>query len=430
MMKRTAIFLLAAALALPSFALSVRDEIKANPNKAGGVYFAYPAVEISPVPDVPKGYTPFYASHYGRHGSRHIIKDYYYTGLLTPLRRAEKEGALTPRGKELLAKVDTLWNIADGRLGELTPLGTRQHQGIARRLATAYPQIFADSLAEVTAASTVVMRCAHSMFAFIEGLKDVFPHLNIPRESSQRNMNYLNYQSQESRPYRTEEGPWFQPYNRIKEKNTNPDRLIATVFSDPAFVEQWVNPDDFMTYLYWMAVGIQNLDSVGMSLYDYFTPDELYDLWEIYNFEMYSRSSSYPQAEGMHLSNARNLVRNIVETADSYIAGGKHGATLRFGHDTNITPLTALLGMEGCTSDARTPEELAPSGFANFRISPMASNVQMIFFRNDRRKDDILVRVMLNERDVRLPLTPVRDYYYRWSDLRPYLADLAGMSGN
>ncbi len=232
-MKRLLVLLAAGALMLPVSAKTIREEIAETPEKAGGVYYAYPVEDIDPVPAVPKGYTPFYVSHYGRHGSRHVIKDYFYNHVRTRLNDAAEKGVLTPDGLRVKAMVDTMWEEARGRLGELSPLGARQHRGIGRRLGLAYPQIFADTLADVTATSTVVMRCAHSMFAFVEGLKELYPYLNIPRESAQRQMDYMNYQSRESRPYRTEEGPWLQPFKRINRENMQPDRLINSLFSDP-----------------------------------------------------------------------------------------------------------------------------------------------------------------------------------------------------
>ena len=35
-------------------------------------------------------------------------------------------------------------DMAEGRLGELTSVGARQHRGIAKRMYTNFPQIFAD----------------------------------------------------------------------------------------------------------------------------------------------------------------------------------------------------------------------------------------------------------------------------------------------
>ncbi|MDE6276547.1 MAG: histidine phosphatase family protein [Muribaculaceae bacterium] len=410
--------------ALPLFALTPREEVEANPLKAGGIYFAYPADEISPIAaERPKGYTPFYISHYGRHGSRYLISDRDYSDIIERLRDAASKDALTPLGLDVLARLDTVWVEAEGRGGELTPLGTRQHRSIARRAAQAFPEVFKGKDAEVTAASTVIMRCAHSMFAFMEGLKELNPQLDIARESSERHMNYLNYHSPESGPYSSRRGPWYQDYKRFKAENTRPERLMASLFSDPAYVERWVDQDELMWQLYWLAMDMQNMET-PINFTDLFTTDELYGMWETANFNFYATNSSYPLANGEHTANARNLVRDFMTKADAYVAEGKHGASLRFGHDGNIIPLTALLKIEGAFSDAIAPADLAKGGYANFRISPMASNLQMIFFRNDKRPDDVVVRVLLNERPASLPVPELGPGLYNWTELRKHLESL------
>lgn len=133
-------------------------------------------------------------SHYGRHGSRYLISDNDYKWVIDRFHDAHAKGALTPLGRDVMQRLDSIWLEAEGRGGELTPLGARQHHDIATRMYQAYPEAFTND-ARVTAASTQVMRCAHSMFAFVEGLKECNPSLVVPRESSQRNMYYLCYHS-------------------------------------------------------------------------------------------------------------------------------------------------------------------------------------------------------------------------------------------
>ncbi len=408
-------------------ALDARQEIRNNPLKAAGVYYAYPENEISPEygQGAPAGYTPFYISHYGRHGSRYLISDADYTRAMELLHRASEAGALTPAGETLRCQLDTIWLEARGRGGELSPLGTRQHRGIARRMAVAHPQIFADG-AEVTAASTVIMRCAHSMFAFMEGLRELYPRLDIPRESCERNMYYLNYHSDESAPYSSKKGPYYQDYNRFRNANTNPERLMASLFSDHAYLNRWIDQSGFMWDLFWLAADMQNMET-DIDLMYLFTNDELYNMWRTANFGFFGRNSSYAPAQGMFTANAKNLLNNIIDTADSYIAAGKHGATLRFGHDGNIIPLTALMQLEGCHSDIERPEEL-DSEYADFFVSPMGSNLQMVFYRNEEKAgtaDEILVRIYLNENDISLPVAHATGKFYRWSELRRFLCDMA-----
>ena len=412
-----------AAITLPSAAGNARDAVKEIPERAGGVYYAYPVdgavVDLGSI----KGYEPFYISHYGRHGSRYLISDNDYERIINRLNDAHKAGALTPAGEKLRLQLDTIWEDARGRGGELSPLGARQHRGIARRMATAYPAVFAKG-AEVTATSTPVMRCAHSMFHFINGLKDLNPTLDVPVESSLRHKIYLSYQSPESGAFDRNDGPWYQDYTRFKNSHTNPDRLISTIFADKHYVDMWVDQDAFMWDLYWVAVDQQSLDN-GVDLMPYLTNDELYALWEVANFGFFARNSSYIRANGLHTDNAKNLLRHIIENSDAYIADGRHGATLRFGHDGNIIPLLALLKVEGCYSDAERPEDLSAE-YADFYVCPMGTNLQFIFFRPTKGKGDLLVRVLHNEQPAVMPVANAGEKgLYRWNDLRPYLTSLA-----
>ena len=415
-------------LFLGTFGVSGRvttaDSIAADPGRAGGVYYAYPITNDSQVSftATPDGYEPFYASHYGRHGSRYLISDEDYTRVKKWLDRAYKDRELSPRGELLKHQIDTILIEANGRGGELTPLGNRQHHAIARRLITTNPEIFEGS-PDITATSTVVMRCAHSMFAFIEALKEVNPTLTIPRESGQRDMIYMNYHTPESNTHSGHNGTWYPLWRNFRNRQTNPDRLMASLFNNKEKADYYVDTKEAMWDLYWITVDLQNMET-DIRLYDLFTPDELYDLWQVFNYNFYACNSSYPDAEGTHTDNAQNLLRNIVTTSDSYIAEGKNGATLRFGHDGNIIPLVALMRLNDCYAYEVVPERLAES-YADYSISPMAANLQLIFYRpkaSNYSGDDVLVKVMLNEREIAFDDLDSDIYpYYRWNSLRPLL---------
>ena len=82
-----------AALLLPvmAFGQTAKEEIFNDLNKAGGVYYAYPVTTVEQT-ETPKGYEPFYISHYGRHGSRYLIADNDYLWVLQLMRRAKVQG--------------------------------------------------------------------------------------------------------------------------------------------------------------------------------------------------------------------------------------------------------------------------------------------------------------------------------------------------
>lgn len=419
-MKRHLIaLLLAAATVLPATAQARLDEINVTPGKAGGVYYAYPVTESANTP-APAGYEPFYISHYGRHGSRYLISDNDYTAPAKVLRRAKENNSLTPLGLEVLDRLDSVYAEARGRGGELSPLGYRQHRAIADRMYRSFPQVFGKG-ADVSAASTTIMRCAHSMWAFTEEIKKHAPWIEIPRESSERNMYYLNYHSPESGPLTSHDGPYYQTWRKYKADRTKTDRLMVSLFSDKAYVDRWIDPQQLMWQLYWVTVGQQNIEST-LDFTDIFTTQELYDMWTVFNFEFFGRNSSYAPAGGVFVKNASNLVRHIVEQADCCIARGGHGATLRFGHDGNIVPLAALLGLKGCYSDITEPAKL-PEGWVDYEVSPMAANLQIVFFRN--KKGDVIAKLMLNERETSIPVDTDIYPFYHWNDLRSYLIGIS-----
>ena len=47
----------------------------------------------------------------------------------------------------------------------------------------------------------------------------------------------------------------------------------------------------------------------------------------------------------------------------------------------------------------------------------------MIFYKSDKEKD-ILVKIMLNENEVKLPLESKTAPYYKWSDVEAYYRDI------
>lgn len=413
--------------ALAAGAQTSYREIAACPAKAGGIYLAYPVTETQNTP-APKGYEPFYISHYARHGSRYLIGDRDYEWVIALMQRAADAGALTAHGDSTLTALKAIIPEVGGRGGDLTPLGARQHKGIAQRMFRAYPQVFADG-AQMTARSTVVLRCALSMVAFCEGLKELNPGLEIPKESSNRFMSYLNYHSDISNHYTRHDGDWAESSRKFKQQMTQPDRLVASLFKDNEFVRRYVNPDDLMWGLYWIAVDMQNIETPADFL-SLFTTRELFNLWQAHNYSFYATNSNPPEANGLLLSNAKPQLLNMLQSADQKIRDHAHGADLRFGHDGNLIPLAGLLNMHNCYGQASDPEQLY-TVYSDFKIAPMAGNIQIVFFRpKDKRKQaddgsDVLVKFMLNEREVAIDaLTAADGPFYRWPDVRAYWASL------
>ena len=62
--------------------------------------------------------------------------------------------------------------------------------------------------------------------------------------------------------------------------------------------------------------------------------------------------------------------------------------------------------------------------FADFKITPMAGNVQIVFFRNKKNADDVIVKFMLNERETSIPVATDIAPFYHWSDVKAFYREV------
>ena len=396
-----------------------RQEIHDNILLTGSNLTAYIApTEADRLTPAPKGYEPFYLSHYGRHGSRWLTSDGEYTSLLNPLRKAQQLGKLTPKGEELLAAVEEFYKGCNMRMGDLTTVGERQHHGIGRRMTENFPEIFGARNAEVDARSTVVIRCILSMVAECEELTAFNPRLKIHNDVSASLQWYLN--AHDTPAVREAMSKRGNVLNQYIEKWVRPERFCQQLFNDAAYVRDSVDQRHLMRSAFPICANMQSHDD-GPNLWPYFTEDECYGLWRTFNVQWYLLIGNAPQTDYMGPVRQKNLLQNVLETADTILhKKDYHGATLRFGHETVVQPLAALLEL-GETAAAVENLDTLDRVWANYRYFPMACNVQLVFYRPKKhREGDILVKALLNEHEVAMPGTPVKYPYYRWDDLKAY----------
>ena len=129
-----------------------------------------------------------------------------------------------------------------------------------------------------------------------------------------------------------------------------------------------------------------------------------------------------PRNRGRGTALAETLLDDIVSRAGEDMAAGEPSVRLRFGHDGCIMALLTLMRIDGWTTPVTDPAKIKDVWQVH-RI-PMASNMQFVFYRNKKNPDDVLVRVLLNEKELRLPLPGDRAPYYRWEDFRDFYAGI------
>ena len=409
----TTTFVLAAAMAMAQ--ASAREEIAANHFLSGSNhldYDNYPATAT--LTKTPKGYEPYYMSHYGRHGSRWLLGDGEYMESIEILRKAKAQGKITNKGNEVLAQLEKFYPCTINRLGDLTTVGERQHHGIGRRMAQHFPEIFKKKGVKIDARSTVVIRCILSMEGECEELAAANPTAVFHNDVSESLQYYLNAPWPKAvREQSRNRGRHLDP---LREKWTHPERLMSVLFNDPQWVADSLRAGSFMRHFFNLASNMQSHEGAP-DLLKLFTTDELYDQWRIRNVDWYLGYGAAPQTGSIMPFSQSNLLKNIIQTADTVT---QVQATLRFGHEVCVMPLACLLELGACGAKVENLEEL-DRVWRNYNIFPMACNVQLIFYRPKKGKSgDILVKALLNEREQTLPVQTDSYPYYRWADLRAY----------
>lgn len=416
-MKRLTVLLLTCCMVLTMSAQTAREEIKANKFLSASNYLDYdnyPATK--PLTPAPKGYEPYLMNHYGRHGSRWLINEHQYTGILNTLRKASEQGKLTTAGEDVMRQVDIIYQSSIKRLGDLTTVGERQHHGIGRRMTQNFPEIFKKEGLPVDARSTVVIRCILSMVAECEEIAAANPTAQFHNDVSQSLQYYLNQPRSQflDSVRKSTRGMRHELENKLL-KECHPKRLMGVLFNDVQWAADSVKAANFVASLFDIAANMQSHD-LGLDLYSYFTDEEIYAQWRVRNMGWYIDYGASPLGGGVQPFCQANLLKDIIQVADTT---KQTSAVLRFGHEVCVMPLACLLELDNCgyvTDDLENLDQV----WRNYKIYPMACNIQLVFYRPVSGKGDILVKALLNEREATLPVKTRQFPYYKWKDLRQY----------
>lgn len=452
-MKKSIIISLALLLPLTLCAeITKKEDInKDNLYKFRGSMTQYedPGVTYS---KAPKGFKPFYMSHYGRHGSRYLLNTPQYADPYNILQQADDKGVLTDFGKDVLRRLEIMAKDADGHLGDLTIVGQQQHRGIARRMVRNYPEIF-NKKTTIVARSTTSHRVMASMTAALMEFSSILPKMNIDYNDSDFDRGYMNSEDRaiNSAKNSRERNAAVNAFNA---KHNNPERLMCALFTDTTFITRYVRQtsssragtagggqettttnvqttdrsNDLYTKIYDIAANMGSHSYLGFDLDDVFTYDEWYDCWLQNNLYWFSVSGYHNLTQNVVPYGHATLLQDFLDKADIAIANGTPSANLRYGHDTALYPLLCLMEVNDCAYAPDDIEDLA-SKWVNYDIVHMASNLQLIFFKD--KKGTILVRALLDEKEAKLPVECYKDakgkeytYFYEWDKVEKYYRDI------
>ena len=362
-------------LALTVCAQKPQQDIKKNLRLSGGSFLAYPGPKQHKLTSAPENKKPFYISHFGRHGSRYPTKTDDFTYVIETLQNSEDAHALTPLGSDVLQRVKMMEQEAYNRAGELTSLGAQQQQEIAERMTRRFPTVFEGNVT-IEAKSTTSIRAILSMTNALLRLQALNPKLKIKLDASQADMDYLRHNDKllNTKSLSDEN---VAVYNAFVDKHSPWQRAIGQLYADTAYLNHNVDGFKLNKYLFRLASVVQDMDiRKKITLYDLFTDEEIYENWR------------------------------------------KDNAFWYLG--TALLPLICLMGINGYDLSTNDLDQMERQGWANYKMIPMAGNLQFVFYRNGIHDKDILVKVLLNENEATLPLKTDIAPYYHWEDFRNY----------
>ena len=392
----------------------VLDIVASDRNKIAGVEGPY-RFEEAALTAAPKGYVPFYISHYGRHGSRYAWNPATYTAIKKVLDAAAEAGSLTPRGEKLRKDFESFYRIPLINTGDLSDLGMEQHARIARIMYGSFPEVFKDG-GRILARASTSQRAIVSMNSFTVSLQKMAPKVDIEMNALHTSMLATNPTSAPRELAGSFKGEILIPESTtaFRDRMTDYDAILDNLFSDRGFLEEIGGKREFVYELFNLWAGYRNY-SDGDWLEDVFTGEQLLAQWEMENYLHYAGHSR-------NRYRTIPLLEDIISYADEAISGGVYKGHFRFGHDTIFNAFSTLLNIDGCGLQADKAEDVK-YWFQNYN-TPMAANFQFVFYRS--KKDSvILFKLLRNGREVTLPqLQAVDGPYYKWDDFKAWAAGI------
>ena len=391
--------------------------IRENPRRAAFNTHSYEFLPLHDTP-APKGYKPFYISHYGRHGSRSDWGGPQYKLVRDILTQADQEHLLTSAGDSLMHEAARIYALHDGMDGRLTPRGVREHAQLAERMYKRYPEVFKNGSKHLRAVSSTTPRCIVSMNGFTARLQALQPDLDMDLDTGEKYYAYIARGENSVLTARTNKA--LADYRKTIDWDN--ETVYKTLFTDPEAAKKLI-PDawNFQNAIYDCA-RVSDPFEIPDNMFRYLPFENVVHFHELNFLSAYLNQCDSKLNGEIRIPRSKELVDTLISQADAVISGKvQKAADLCFGHDWPYLGLVCYLGLEG-VSERYTVEEAAANWLPSW-FCPFAANLQMIFYRS-KKSDEILVKFLMNERETRLPaLQAVEGPYYRWNDVKAWCAN-------
>ncbi len=400
-------------------ALMIEKEVKADINRAAGMFYARYTAKAPKDTPAPKGKKPFYINHYGCPGPYYLDKSEYYTETYAVFTKADSLGKLTKLGKDVLRRITLLAQDAKDRDGELTERGAQQSRTLVKQMMDRFPDMFTPK-GYYSVRSIVENRCIMTMQEGLLQLSSSLRPIVARSKASLQERRFMDPVDNELTSQRLDSLTSIT-YERFTDLNTNDNRLMSSLFNDMNYVMTNIDAFKLSKQLFILAGNVQHSSYAGVfSLFDIFTPEEIHCHWRKQNAWHYINYGGCKLNGGWQAYLQRSTLRNMIHMGDSMLKRYNPLMHLRYTNASTIMSLVCLMDLNGYGLHTANLDSLEDYGWANYRIAPLGGSIMMIHYRTDRDDPDVLVKVLLNGEEATLPIPTDCAPYYHWQDVKRY----------
>lgn len=210
-------------------------------------------------------------------------------------------------------------------------------------------------------------------------------------------------------------------YERFSDYYTNDTRLMGSLFNDANYIASHIDAEKLSLQLFKLAGNSQHTELTGkFRLFDIFTADEIYGHWRMQNAWNYINFGGYKLNGGTQPYLQRTTLRNMIHMGDSMMNRNSPLMHNRYTHESVILALASLMELDNCGVQTDNLDSLEALGWVDYRIAPLGGSIVMIHYRSEQGDPDVLVKVLHNGREARLPIASDCAPYYHWQDVKRY----------
>ena len=398
---------------------TVAQELKADPNRAAGSFYALPIGKMPKDTPAPKGKKPFYINHYGCSGSYYRELESIYEEPYSVFAKADSLGKLTKLGKDVKQRLYLLCGDAKDRIGELTSKGAEQSRAIVRQMVERFPDMFTPN-GYYSSHSIVQNNCLLMVQEAMVELSSIIQPAQIYLTASHRGDRYMDPKDNVLEAMRWD-SLTLAHYNRFLALNTGNARLMESLFNDQNFVIKSIDPETLSRQLFILAGSIQHTNLANrVKLYDLFTPAEILGHYKKLNAKYYIQYGACPLNGATQPYMQRSTLRNMIHMGDSIMKREQPVVHMRFVNESVVMALACLMELDNCGLQTDNLDALSEMGWVTYRIAPIGGSIVMVHYRNGQDDPDVLVKVLLNGQEARLPIETDCAPYYHWDDVKRF----------